>query len=233
MSILYADIVQELRELEPELKELYERDFTSLAAKSDRELAGILAVADALRDLRSRNYATRIFQTGLGIWEGEETPDYGAFAAACAMLGLSCLRLERLSATALAAAAPDVVCPRDEMGGTLDELYRSGALEQRPLALPRETALPLVLYLIHESGGVEGLRGRMIPAREKPEGDLPELSRRFGLVYGSQPLAQREEWAAESLRPYVLASMILLGKCPAPVKTLEGFSRAGKARRTV
>lgn len=231
MSIAYADILEELGQLE--LGGFYERDMTALEDRSDRELAGIFAVADALRDLRLRNYSTRIFRTGLGLWEGEETADYAAFAAACAMLGLSCLRLERLTAADLAAAGPDVVCPRGELDGLNDQLYRSGALDQRPLALPRETALPHVLRLMHRSDGAQGLWGKALPEPPSVPGDLDALRRRFGLTSGGAPMERGEHLAAEGLRPYVLAAMILLGKCPEPVKTLERLQRQGMARRII
>lgn len=224
-------ILTELRGLE--LSGLYERDFVAVGEKSDGELAGVFAVADALRELRSRNYATRIFQTGLGLWEGPEGPGYAAFAAACAMLGLSCARLERLTPEVLAAAAPDLICAPAGWSWQLDELYRAGTLEQRPLALPQNTALPLVLHLLHQSGGAGALRGREAPAMPEEAEDLAELSRRFGLVQGDREMEDRERWALESLRPYVLAAMALLGKCPEPVRILEGFQRRGEARRSV
>lgn len=231
MSIPYADILRELRQLE--LRGFYERDMTHLEDKSDRELAGVFAVADALRDLHSRNYATRIFRTGLGVWEGPEEPGYAAFAAACAMLGLSCLRLERLTAAALAAAGPDVICAKAELGTLPDELYRTGVLAQRPLALPRETALPHVLRLMHRKEGAQGLWGETLPDPPSPPGDLAALRQRFGLAPGDAPMERDECWRAESLRPYVLAAMILLGKCPDPAKLLEQLQRQGLARRII
>lgn len=231
MSAVFADILAELRQLE--LGGFYERDMTHLADREDRELAGIFAVADALRDLRARNYATRIFRTGLGVWEGPEEPGYGAFAAACAMLGLSCLRLERLNAAELAAAGPDVICLRGEPGTMADELYRSGALSQRPLALPRETALPYVLRLIHQKDGAQGLWGAALPDPPLPPGDLEALRQRFGLTLGEEPMAREEYWAAEGLRPYVLGAMILLGKCPEPAALLARLQRQGLARRII
>lgn len=231
MNISYADILSELRQLE--LSGFYERDMTRLEDRSDRELAVVFAVADALRDLRSRNYATRIFRTGLALWEGPEEPGYAAFAAACAMLGLSCQRLEGLTAAALAAAGPDVICARGELGTLCDELYRAGVLTQRPLALPRETALPYVLRLIHRKEGAQGLWGETLPDPPSPPGDLPALRQRFGLAPGEAPMERDECWRSESLRPYVLAAMILLGKCPDPVKLLDQLQRQGLARRII
>lgn len=231
MNVVYADILSELRQLE--LGGFYERDMTHLEDRDDRELAGIFAVADALRDLHARNYATRIFRTGLGVWEGAEEPGYGAFAAACAMLGLSCLRLERLTASTLAATGPDVVCARGELGTLGDELYRSGALAQRPLALPRETALPYVLRLIHQKGGAQGLWGTALPDPPSPPGDLYALRQRFGLTSGEEPMGREEHLAAEGLRPYILAAMILLGKCPEPTALLARLQQQGLARRII
>lgn len=231
MSANYADILAELRQLE--LGGFYERDMTHLESRDDRELAGIFAVADALRDLRSRNYATRIFRTGLGVWEGPEAAGYAAFAAACEMLGLSCLRLERLTESNLVAAGPDVVCARGEFGTLGEELYRSGALTQRPLALPRETALPYVLRLIHRSGGAQGLWGAALPDPPSIPEDLDALRQRFGLTRGWEPMGREEHLAAEGLRPYVLGAMILLGKCPESAALLARLQRQGLARRII
>lgn len=231
MSMGLTDILKELRTLD--LSGLYERDFAAPEAKSDGELAGVLAVADALRDLRGRNYATVIFRTGLALWEGPEERGWAPFAAACAMVGLRPARVETLTAETLAACAPDVICPRSDAGGTADALYRAGALDQRPLSLPRDTALPLVLRLIHQKEGVEALRETEAPLLPQVPADLPDLVRRFGMLPGIQPLEREELWAVEALWPYVLAAMILLGKCPDPVRALETMQRQAAGRRLV
>ena len=226
-----SEILKELASLD--LSGCYERDWVTSEPKSDQEPAGVFAVADALKDLRDKNYATPIFHTGLALWEGEKTPGYYAFVAACAMLGLQTKRVEHLTTQLLAAAAPDVICPCQAMGDVCDKLYRSGALTQRPLSLPRDTALPWVLHVLHKSGGVREMLGREIPLGPDAPADLSSLTQRFGLVAVVREPEELELCQVEGLRPYILAAMILLGKCPDPVAVLTRLQRQGQPRRLV
>lgn len=226
-----SEILKELATLD--LSGFYERDWVASNPKSGQEPAGVFAVADALQELRNKNYATLIFRTGLALWEGEKTPGYYAFAAACAMLGLQTKRVESLTPRILVSAAPDVICSRQMMGDVCDRLYRSGVLTQRPLSLPRDTALPWVLFLLHQSGGVREMLGRELPMGPDAPEDLGSLTQRFGLVPVVRESEESELLQAESLRPYILAAIILLGKCPDPVAVLTRLQRQGQPRRLV
>lgn len=225
------DILKELETLE--LSGLYERDWLEPGTKSGQELAAVFAVADALRALRGKNYATVIFRSGLALWEGPEGEGFAPFAAGASMLGLRPVRLERLDADILAGAEPDVLCARSDRRELCDRLYRSGAVSQRPLSLPRDTALPLVLFMLHESGGIQALWNREAPLPLRETADLGVLSQRFGLRLGPRQAGEEERWQIEALRPYVAAAMILLGKCPEPTKLLERLWRQGEARRMI
>ena len=61
----FDEILRELKTLD--LSKMYRNDFFLTWDKTDQEIAGVFAVADALRDLRERNISTRIFDSGLGI----------------------------------------------------------------------------------------------------------------------------------------------------------------------
>jgi hypothetical protein len=65
MSDTFKEILKELETLN--LKNMYKNDFFLTWDKTSQELAGVFAVADALRDLRERNLSTKIFDSGLGI----------------------------------------------------------------------------------------------------------------------------------------------------------------------
>lgn len=226
-----ADILKELEGLE--LSGLYERDWLEPGSKSGHELAAVFAVADALRALRDKNYATAIFRSGLALWEGPEEEGFAPFAAGASLLGLQPVRLERLDAATLAGAGPDVLCARTDCRGLCQRLYQSGAVSQRPLSLPRDTALPLVLFMLHESGGVQALWNREAPLPARESADLPVLVQRFGLRLGPRQAREEELWQLEVLRGYVLAAMILLGKCPAPAQLLGELHSQGVARRMI
>lgn len=225
------DILEELEHLD--LSGLYERDWLELSAKSGAELAGVFAVADALRALRDKNYATVIFRSGLALWEGSEEELFAPFAAGAALLGLRPLRLERVDAQVLAATAPDVLCARSDRAGLCQELYQSGVLSQRPLSLPRDTALPLALFMLHECGGVQALWNREAPLPRRGTADLAGLAQRFGLRLGPRQAQEKELWEMEALGPYIVAAMILLGKCPEPAKLLGRLLEQGQARRVI
>ncbi|MBF1764347.1 MAG: knotted carbamoyltransferase YgeW, partial [Veillonella sp.] len=50
-----------------DVSKMYGEDFFLTWEKSDDELQGVWAVADALRALRERNISTKVFDSGLGI----------------------------------------------------------------------------------------------------------------------------------------------------------------------
>lgn len=225
------DILKELEALE--LSGLYERDWLEPGSKSGQELAGVFAVADALRALRDQNYATVIFRSGLALWEGPEEEGFAPFAAGASMLGLRPVRLERLDGAVLAGAGPDVLCARTDCRELCQRLYQSGAVSQRPLSLPRDTALPLVLFMLHESGGIQALWNREAPLPLRETADLGVLTQRFGLRLGPRQAREEERWQLEALGGYVSAAMILLGKCPEPAGLLKRLWQQGQARRTI
>lgn len=220
---MMEEILAELRTLD--LSRLYERDFLDLTQKSGQELAGICAVADALRELRERNYNVAVFQNGLALCR--PGGQFLAFAAASEMLGL---RAVETSEPRLTWAQPDVVAD-DLMGG--EQLFGEKLLHQRPLGIRTDTGLVMILYLIHRFGGVEGLRGQELPLLERPPEDMAPLADRFGMVPGVTALEDVEVERMESYRPYILAAMIFLGKAPDPVGLLEALQRRGEARRLI
>ena len=69
---------------------MFEGDFFLTWEKTKDELLSVFAVADALRDLRSRNISTRVFDSGLGIsiFRDNSTRTRFSFASACNLLGL-------------------------------------------------------------------------------------------------------------------------------------------------
>lgn len=225
------EILQELETLE--LSGLYERDWLELGGKSGQELAGVFAVADALRALRDKNYDTVIFRSGLALWEGTEEALFAPFAAGAALLGLQAVRVERVDGPTLAGLGPDVLCAQGDRSELCDRLYHTGPLSQRPLSLPRDTALPLVLFMLHECGGVQALWNREAPLPQRGTGDLAGLAQRYGLRLGPRQPQEAEMWEMEALRPYIVAAMILLGKCPEPAKLLGELWRQGRARRMI
>ncbi len=220
---MLEEILSELRTLD--LSRLYERDFLDLTQKSGQELAGICAVADALRELRERNYSVAIFQNGLALTRpgGQSL----AFAAACEMLGLRTVEADEPRFTW---AMPDVVA--DDLPGG-EQLFGEKLLHQRPLGIRTDTGLPMILYLIHRFGGVEGLRGQELPLLDRPPADMAPLADRFGMVPGVSALEDIEVERMETYRPYILAAMIFLGKAPEPVRLLETIRRRGEARRLI
>lgn len=228
-----SDILAELGGLD--LGGLYERDFWDLTAKSQAELAAIFAVADALRSFREKNYATVLFQTGLAIWEGEKTGAYAAFWAGCDMLGLSVMTVERVDDAVLTATQADVMCCQQDLGAWSDRLYREKIITQRPLSLPRRTALPYLLAALHENGGASQLWGRELPGWAGLPADAEALCRKFGMGLGQGDEEARQALVAAShmLEPYVLAAMVVLGKCPDVTGILTRLQSQGTPRRII
>ena len=151
----FQEIIRELRTLD--LSKMYRSDFFLTWDKSGQELAGVFAVADALRDLRERNISTKIFDSGLGIslFRDNSTRTRFSFASACNLLGLQVQDLdegksqiahgETVRETAnMVSFMADVIGIRDDMyigkghaymqevAAAVEQGYRDGVLEQRP-----------------------------------------------------------------------------------------------------
>ena len=155
MSAQFDEIIRELETLD--LKNMYGKDFFLTWDKTDQEIAGVFAVADALRDLRERNISTRIFDSGLGIslFRDNSTRTRFSFASACNLLGLEVQDLDegksqiahgetvRETANMISFMA-DVIGIRDDMyigkghtymqavADAVEEGFQDGVLEQRP-----------------------------------------------------------------------------------------------------
>ncbi len=138
-------------------KKMYNNDFFLTWEKSDEEIAGTFAVAEALRAMRERNISTRVFESGLGIslFRDQSTRTRFSYASACNMLGLEEQVLDekksqvahgetvRETANMISFMA-DVIGIRDDMyigkghtymqevAAAVEEGYREGVLEQRP-----------------------------------------------------------------------------------------------------
>ena len=151
----FNEILKELGTLD--LSKLYQNDFFLTWDKTDQEIAGVFAVADALRDLRERNLSTKIFDSGLGIslFRDNSTRTRFSFASACNLLGLEVQDLDegksqiahgetvRETANMISFMA-DVIGIRDDMyigkghtymqqvADAVAEGYKDGVLEQRP-----------------------------------------------------------------------------------------------------
>ena len=155
MSAQFDEIIRELETLD--LKNMYGKDFFLTWDKTGQELAGVFAVADALRDLRERNISTRLFDSGLAIslFRDNSTRTRFSFASACNLLGLEVQDLDegksqiahgetvRETANMISFMA-DVIGIRDDMyigkGNTymhevVDAVtagHKDGVLEQKP-----------------------------------------------------------------------------------------------------
>ena len=155
MSAQFDEIIWEIETLD--LKNMYGKDFFLTWDKTGQELAGVFAVADALRDLRERNISTRLFDSGLAIslFRDNSTRTRFSFASACNLLGLEVQDLDegksqiahgetvRETANMISFMA-DVIGIRDDMyigkghaymkevAGAVEQGHRDGVLEQRP-----------------------------------------------------------------------------------------------------
>ena len=139
------------------IENMYQSDFYWTWDKTNDEIDAIFTVADALRDLRERNKATRVFDSGLGIsiFRDNSTRTRFSYASACNLLGLEEQVLdEKVSQIAhgetvretanMVSFMADVIGIRDDMFigeghkymktfmDALDEGYKEGILEQRP-----------------------------------------------------------------------------------------------------
>ena len=151
----FDDILTELRSLD--LSRMYRSDFFLTWDKTDQEIAGVFAVADALRNLRERDLSARIFDSGLAVslFRDNSTRTRFSFASACNLLGLEVQDLDegksqiahgetvRETANMISFMA-DVIGIRDDMyigkghtymqqvADAVAEGYQDGVLEQRP-----------------------------------------------------------------------------------------------------
>ncbi|MBQ6537147.1 MAG: knotted carbamoyltransferase YgeW, partial [Firmicutes bacterium] len=154
MSQLHA-LTDHLRTLD--FADMYQNDFYLTWDHTDQQLDAVFTVADALRDLRSRNISCRVFNSGLGIsvFRDNSTRTRFSFASACDLLGLKAQDLDegksqiahgetvRETANMISFMA-DVIGIRDDMyigkghayqkmvADAVAEGYRDGVLEQRP-----------------------------------------------------------------------------------------------------
>jgi knotted carbamoyltransferase YgeW len=85
----FEQLIEQIKRLD--LKGMYNGDFFLTWEKTDDEIKGVFAVADALRALRENNISCRIFDSGLGIsmFRDNSTRTRFSFASACNLLGLS------------------------------------------------------------------------------------------------------------------------------------------------
>jgi knotted carbamoyltransferase YgeW len=140
-----------------DFSDMYEGDFFLTWEKSDDDIAAVMTVADALRNLRDRNISPRIFDTGLAIsiFRDNSTRTRFSFASASNMLGLAVQDLDekksqiahgetvRETATMVSFMA-DVIGIRDDMYigkgnkymhevvDSVTQSYKDGILNQKP-----------------------------------------------------------------------------------------------------
>ncbi len=136
---------------------MYGKDFLLTWEKTQDELLAVLAVADALRDLRERNISPRVFDSGLAVslFRDNSTRTRFSFASACNLLGLRVQDLDegksqiahgetvRETANMISFMA-DVIGIRDDMyigkgnaymrevAQAVQQGYEDGVLAQRP-----------------------------------------------------------------------------------------------------
>ncbi|MDR2196437.1 MAG: knotted carbamoyltransferase YgeW [Coriobacteriales bacterium] len=136
---------------------MYDNDFFLTWEKTTDELLATFTLADALRELRTRNISARVFASGLAVslFRDNSTRTRFSFASACNLLGLAVQDLdegtsqiahgETVRETAnMVSFMADVVGIRDDMyigrgdayqrevAAALREGFDEGTLEQRP-----------------------------------------------------------------------------------------------------
>ena len=137
--------------------DLFNKDFLLSWEKSEKDLRLILEVADILKELRSQNISTRVFDSGLGIsnFRDNSTRTRFSFASACNLLGLAVQDLdeqksqiahgETIRETAnMISFLSDFIGIRDDVflgegnrymvqvAEALDDGFRNGVLPSRP-----------------------------------------------------------------------------------------------------
>ncbi|AML60105.1 knotted carbamoyltransferase YgeW [Serratia rubidaea] len=137
--------------------ELHNKDFLLTWEQSPQELQQVLAIADALKTLRAKNIATKVFNSGLGIsvFRDNSTRTRFSYASALNLLGLAQQDLDegksqiahgetvRETANMISFCA-DAIGIRDDMylgagnaymrevGAALDDGVEQGVLPHRP-----------------------------------------------------------------------------------------------------
>ncbi len=136
---------------------LYQKDFLLTWEKTHSELETILAVAEALKQLRDQNISARCFDSGLAIsqFRDNSTRTRFSFASAANLLGLAVQDLDEgksqiahgetvRETSAMISFLSDIIGIRDDMflgagnaymrevGAALDEAFADGVLPQRP-----------------------------------------------------------------------------------------------------
>jgi knotted carbamoyltransferase YgeW len=149
------DYISTLNSLD--ISKMYQSDFFLTWEKTDDEIKAVWTVADALRNLRSRNISCKVFDSGLGIslFRDNSTRTRFSFASACNLLGLQVQDLDekksqiahgetvRETANMISFMA-DIIGIRDDMyigkgnkymhdvTEAVEQGYKDGILEQRP-----------------------------------------------------------------------------------------------------
>jgi knotted carbamoyltransferase YgeW len=136
---------------------MFRHDFLLTWEKSVDELRGVFLVAEMLRNMRTGNVSSRIFDSGLGVslFRDNSTRTRFSFASACNLLGLSLQDLDEGKSQAahgetvretavMISFLAEVIGIRDDMyigegnrymrefAEALDDGYATGVLEQRP-----------------------------------------------------------------------------------------------------
>lgn len=153
--------MKEIKALIKEIKsykaDMFGKDFLLTWEKSTDELKQILAVAQALKEMRGQNISTRAFDSGLAVslFRDNSTRTRFSFASACNLLGLAVQDLdegksqiahgETVRETAnMISFLSEVIGIRDDMylgagnaymrevGEALDDGCKQGVLPQRP-----------------------------------------------------------------------------------------------------
>ena len=215
MSAQFDEIIRELETLD--LKNMYGKDFFLTWDKTGQELAGVFAVADALRDLRERNISTRLFDSGLAIslFRDNSTRTRFSFASACNMLGLEVQDLDE---------GKSQIAHGETVRETANMIsFMADVIEQRPTLVNLQCdidhptqCMADALHLIRHFGGVDKLRGKKIamtwaysPSYGKPL-SVPQgvigLMTRFGMDVvlahpeGYEVMPEVEALAAENAK---------------------------------
>ncbi len=146
-----------LQKLENTPSALYQKDFLLTWEKTHGELETILAVAEALKNLRDNNISANCFDSGLAIsqFRDNSTRTRFSFASAANLLGLAVQDLDEgksqiahgetvRETSAMISFLSDIIGIRDDMflgagnaymrevGAALDEAFADGVLPQRP-----------------------------------------------------------------------------------------------------
>ncbi len=153
--------MKELKALIKEIKgykaDIFGKDFLLTWEKTTDELKQVLAVAQALKEMRSNNISTRVYDSGLAVslFRDNSTRTRFSFSSACNLLGLVVQDLdegksqiahgETVRETAnMISFLSEVIGIRDDMylgagntymrevGGALDDGCKQGVLPQRP-----------------------------------------------------------------------------------------------------